>query len=136
MSGLVAVQEVDRPATVLVVDDDVLVRTLVSDYLLDWGLRTIEASCAAEAIAVLSSDLVVDVVFSDIEMPGGLNGFGLARWVRERRPELKVVLTSGNPNKASEARDLCLGENFIGKPYPMDDLADRIARLLASQDPL
>ena len=136
MSDVQAVQQTDMPATILVVDDEVLVRTLVSEYLRDCGFTTVEAASAAEAIEVLTSDLDVDVVFTDIEMPGSMNGFGLAHLVREHRPHLKVVLTSGNPGKASEARDLCVGEGFIPKPVPMVDLADRIARLVAShRDP-
>lgn len=119
-------------ATILVVDDEVLVRTVVSEYLRDCGFSAVEAASGDEALAVLSSELDVDVVFSDVEMPGSINGFGLAQWVRRHRPELKVILTSGNASKASDARDLCAQGGFVAKPYAIEDLASRIARLLAS----
>jgi CheY-like chemotaxis protein len=118
---------------VLVVDDEILVRTVLAEYLRDCGYRVIEAANAAEAIEVLTSDLDVDVLFTDIEMPGEMNGFGLAKWTREHRPGLQIMLTSGNPSKAEEARTLCLDEHFVTKPTPFDDLRDRIARILASR---
>src|ERR1700741_695356 len=73
--------------TILVVEDEVLVRMPISQYLRDCGYRVIEAANAQEAVTVLShEETVVDVVFTDIEMPGALDGFGLAKWVREHRP--------------------------------------------------
>jgi CheY-like chemotaxis protein len=133
MSNVGAGQQDASAARILVVDDEVMVRNFVAEYLRDCGFATVGAASATEAIAVLSSDLHIDVVFTDVEMPGPMNGFGLAQWVRQHRPGLKVVLTSGNPGKAAEARELCIGEGFIPKPVSMDHLADRIARLVLSR---
>ena len=97
-----AVQE-----TILVVEDDVLVRMPIAQYLRDCGYKVIEAVSADEAMAVLlHRETVVDVVFSDIEMAGSVDGFGLARWVREHRPGLDVVLAGTIP-RTVEAPKSC-----------------------------
>ena len=76
MTDTPAVQE-----TILVVEDDVLVRIPIAQYLRDCGYKVIEAVSADEAMTVLlHREIVVDVVFSDIEMPGSVDGFGLAKW--------------------------------------------------------
>ena len=80
----------DKPTVqeaILVVEDDVLVRMPIAQYLRDCGYKVVEAVNADEAIAVLlHQETVVDVVFSDIEMPGSIDGFGLAKWIRELVP--------------------------------------------------
>ena len=81
--------------TILVVEDEVLVRLVIAEYLRECGYRVHEAAHAQEAIAVLESpDVTIDIVFSDVVMPGNLDGFGLARWVRAHRPHVEVILTS------------------------------------------
>lgn len=125
-----AVEQDDDAPVILVVEDEVLVRYAIADYLRDCGFHVVEAANAAEAIEVMASDLRVDILFTDVEMPGDMNGFELARWVRANRPELKVILSSGRRAKVQEARDLCLGEAFYEKPIVFEDLGDRIAQLL------
>ena len=83
------------PPTILVVEDDVLVRNVVAAYLRECGFDVIEANGADEAVHVLQADVRVDIVFSDVNMPGSMDGFGLAQWVRRERPWLRVILTSG-----------------------------------------
>src|SRR5262249_10815606 len=81
-------------------EDEVLGRMPISQYLRDCGYRVIDAANAQEAVTVLSyEETVVDGVFTDIEMPGALDGFGLAKWVREHRPGVEVILagTLGSP---------------------------------------
>jgi DNA-binding NtrC family response regulator len=122
-----------RPETILAVDDDVLVRMVIAAYLRDCGFRVIEAANADEAIAVLTSDTEVGIVFSDVEMPGPMDGFGLNRWVRANRPDLPVILT-GTPARASEAAaDLCRHGPDLAKPYEPQLVLDRIRRLLADR---
>lgn len=117
--------------TVLVVEDEVLIRMAVSDYLRECGFHVIEAGSADEAIEVLKADTAVDIVFSDVNMPGSLDGFGLAQWIRRERPQLKVILTSGVSRKAREAGDLCEDGPFLDKPYHHGDLERHIRQLLA-----
>jgi two-component system, response regulator PdtaR len=81
------------PPTILIVEDDVLVRSLVAAYLRECGFDVVEANGADEAIRVLQAEVPIDIVFSDIQMPGSMDGFGLAQWVRRERPWLKVILT-------------------------------------------
>jgi CheY-like chemotaxis protein len=118
--------------TILVVEDEVLVRMVISDYLRECGYRVIEAGSAAEAITVLESPEQIDIVFSDIQMPGEMDGFGLANWVRQRQPWLEMLLTSGNARAASTAGDLCEDGPLEQKPYHPQTILSRIQRLLGS----
>ena len=70
------------------VEDEVLIRLVIADYLRDCGYRVHEAVSAEEAILILQApEVSIDIVFSDVEMPGEMDGFGLARWVRANKPE-------------------------------------------------
>lgn len=120
----------DRGHTILVVDDEVLIRVVIADYLRECGFQVIETGSADEALTLLNSDIPVDLVFSDVQIPGNMNGVGLARWIRERRPEVKIVLTSGYANSAEEAADLCDGGSLMSKPYDEQLVVERIKRLL------
>ncbi|MGH7094394.1 MAG: response regulator [Stellaceae bacterium] len=113
--------------TILVAEDEVLVRSSVAEYLRATGHRVIEAANAAEALTVLGAGLEVDLVFSDIVMPGDIDGIGLARLMRRRFPDIPVVLTSGDQSRATEAN---IADGFIRKPYRASALARRFARLL------
>ncbi|WP_325352830.1 response regulator [Acidisoma sp.] len=121
----------DTPQTVLVVEDEILVRMVIADYLRDCGYRVIEAGDAEEALKVLQSSEDVHVVFSDVQMPGEMDGFGLARWIRQNQPQVKVLLTSGNAKAAATAHDLCEEGPLEAKPYQPQTVLDRIKRLLA-----
>ena len=80
----------------------------IAQYLRDCGYKVIEAVSADEAMAVLlHRETVVDVVFSDIEMPGSIDGFGLAKWIRGHRPGLDVVLAGTIPRTVESAKELC-----------------------------
>jgi CheY-like chemotaxis protein len=117
--------------TVLIVEDELLLRMGVADYLRDCGYRVVEADNGDEAVSVLESDAGIDVVFTDITMPGTLNGFGLAQWVRRERPEVRVILTSGISRTAQEARDLCAHGPLVAKPYDYGQVERHIRTLLA-----
>jgi CheY-like chemotaxis protein len=113
-------------ATVLVVEDEDLVRMPIAEYLRDCGYNVLEAGDAREAIGLADEDHV-DVVFSDVRMPGEMDGFGLARWFRMHHPEVPVLLTSGyNTSWASEAEPVRL----IGKPYSQRQVLERIRAAL------
>ena len=118
------------PPSVLVVEDDVLVRTVVAAYLRECGFDVVEAGSADEAIRVLEADIQVDIVFSDVNMPGSMDGFGLAQWLRRERPGLKIILTSGAGRTAKEARELCEHSPILAKPYDHADLERQLRALL------
>ena len=82
--------------TVMVVEDEVLVRIDVSEYLRSQGFRVVEAANADEAKQILSSGERVEVLFSDVNMPGSMDGLALAYWVREHQPWTEIILTSEN----------------------------------------
>src|SRR5438270_33237 len=120
--------------TVLVVEDEVLIRMVISQYLRDCGYRVIDAANADEAVMVLQEpDLRIDVVLSDVEMPGSMDGFGLSQWVRQHREGLAVILV-GSPVKAADAAgDLCESGPMLSKPYEPQFVVDQIRRLLAGR---
>jgi CheY-like chemotaxis protein len=125
--------EASKPAiqTVLVVEDEIFVRMVISDYLRSCGYKVVEAANADEALVVLQHiEITVDVVFSDIEMPGSMGGFELAKWLRTHRPEVEVILTGNVPRAAEAASELC-ESGPLPKPYEPQMAADRIRQLMA-----
>lgn len=123
-----APQMSDAKATILIVEDEVLVRWAIADYLQDCGFKILSASSAEEAIEALRQyALEIDLVFSDIRMPGAMDGFALAAWIGEHRPDIAVVLTSGHAERADAARELChhAGE-ILRKPYDYEAVLARI----------
>lgn len=121
--------------TVLVIDDEVLVRMPIAQYLRDCGYRVLEAANADEAMIVLAkSDIQVDVVLCDVEMPGAMNGFGFAKWARTLRPGLSVMLVGTAERAANAAAELCEDGPLLMKPYDQRIVLDRIKRLLAARE--
>ena len=116
-----------RP-TVLVVEDEVLVRLLIADELRFANFVVVEAISADEALSVLRSSPHIDVLLTDVRMPGSMDGIELAKMVAETWPEIKIVLTSGHYTPSS---GLSLGYEFIAKPYDPIKLVERIEQLLA-----
>jgi CheY-like chemotaxis protein len=121
-------EEEARQPLVLVVEDEVLIRSAVAEYLRISGNLVVEAANAAEAIAVFAAGVPIDVVFSDIQMPGTMDGIGLTRWVYRHHPGIHAVLTSGD---ADAARATEVAELFFPKPYRTAEVATRICLLLA-----
>ena len=119
----------EAPPSILVVEDEVLIRLTVADHLRDCGFRVLEAANGDEACRIMEAGETVDLVFTDIQMPGQLDGFSLARWVRDRKPGVPVLLTSGYVKSAELAHDLCT--EIVSKPYDHDDLVKRLRRLMA-----
>jgi CheY-like chemotaxis protein len=118
-------------STILIVEDETMVRLPIAEYLRDCGYHVLEAADASEAMAVVNSDQV-DVVFSDVRMPGGMDGFGLARWLQQNHPEVPVLLTSGWIGTSVQAEDAPREVRLIEKPYSQAQVARRIAGLLRS----
>jgi DNA-binding NtrC family response regulator len=119
--------------TILLVEDEVLVRMPIAQYLRECGYRVIEASNADEAMTVLlHKETVVDIVFSDIEMSGAVDGFGLAKWIRKHRAGLDVLLAGTVPRAVEKAKQLC-EQSSVPKPYDAQIVHDHIKRLLAAR---
>jgi CheY-like chemotaxis protein len=99
------------------------VRRVVARQLRDLGYRIAECDGAAAALEILQT-APVDLLFTDIVMPGGLDGIELARLARERWPMLKIVLTSGFPQSRLDGNDALFGNTaLLSKPYRREDLA-------------
>ncbi len=84
------------PKTVLIIEDEALVRMAGCDILERGGFRAIEATNAAEAPQLLEGDAEVVVLFTDVNMPGAMDGLGLARLIHPRWPRVKILVASGN----------------------------------------
>lgn len=117
-----------RP-TILVVEDEVLVRLDLVSTLEDAGYQTLEASSAAEAISILQRRPEISVVFTDIQMPGDMDGLALAHFVRERWPPTIIVVSSGRVQPAPGE----MPENvwFLAKPYERRTLGSILSEVAA-----
>ena len=123
--------ETELSKTVLIVEDEILIRWVIAQHLRDCGYRVIEAGSGDEAVDILRrTALAVDVVFSDVQMPGSIDGFALAQWVRQRRPDIKVILTSGAAKAAKAVHELCESRSMISKPYSSAAIERKIRELL------
>jgi two-component system, response regulator PdtaR len=119
------IQAPPAAATVLVVEDDFLVRLCAADALSEAGFNVLEADSGPDALRILEGG-AVDVVFTDINMPGAFDGAGLARRIRHRWPATAVVITSGRGCPEED-----LGEAlFLPKPYMPDSLSRIIEEVL------
>lgn len=106
-----------------------LVRTALADGLHRAGYRVIEAANAAEAVLVLAAREPVDVVFTDWEMPGTMDGLALAEWVQMHRPGTPVLLASGG-GKPTNRTGATPFAGFVPKPYTAEEAAMQIAAVL------
>ena len=120
--------------TILVAEDDEAVRATVVEMLTQLGYRVLKAADAASALAVIESGVPIDVLFTDVVMPGTLRSPDLARMARERLPNLAVLFTSGyTENAIVHGGRLDPGVELLGKPYTRESLARRIRQVLANQ---
>ncbi len=120
----------ERGEVVLVVEDEASLRDLAVESLQDLGYRTLSAATAAQALAILRERIPIDLMFSDIVMPGGMGGIELMHEARKLRPGLTVLLTSGYTD-SDDGRAIPDEVPLLRKPYLRADLAAEIGRLLA-----
>jgi len=113
---------------ILVVEDEILIRMMVSDELRDAGFHVIEACDADEALTILRS-VVPDLIVSDIRMPGSLDGLGLLAAVRESFPMLPVIITSSHLPSAAPVCDSAT--QFVAKPYRPEGIIKAVRGELA-----
>ncbi len=115
---------------VLLVEDDSAVLALATDVLLDLGYRVVTASSAAGALEILRRGDPIDIIFTDVVMPGGKSGIQLATEAKELRPGIKVLLTSGYPGEALKRQANGIQFPMIAKPFRQPELADRLRQVL------
>jgi CheY-like chemotaxis protein len=116
-----------RRPVVLVVEDELLLRMNAAETIGDAGFEVVEAANADDAIAILEARLDIHVIFTDIQMPGPMDGLKLASFVRGRWPPIKIVATSGFV-RVREA-DLPEGSRFLPKPYRPAQIIDTLREL-------
>jgi CheY-like chemotaxis protein len=112
---------------VLIVEDEPFVRLTGADLLAEAGFEVLEAGNADEALRILEATPEVRVVFSDVEMPGSLDGLGLARNIRQRWPGTGIVLTSGH---CIRAETIPREGRFLAKPYDGQALVRQIEEIV------
>jgi two-component system, response regulator PdtaR len=133
-----AAADIQQPCTghparivVLIVEDEILIRMLLADALRQADCDVIEAANAEEALAVLHTSRQPDVLVTDVRMPGSVDGFELAAYVRRTKPGLKVIITSGHagPNGA-----IGLADVFLPKPYELGAIVGSIRSLMETHE--
>jgi CheY-like chemotaxis protein len=114
--------------TILFVEDEALVRMDMAEFLRERGYGVHEAATANEAIEALQAESIVDLLFTDINLPGGMNGLELAEWTLRHRPGVKVLVTTGDGSRMADIPRTV--ESFLAKPYSGRDLLDWVQRAL------
>jgi nitrogen-specific signal transduction histidine kinase/CheY-like chemotaxis protein len=117
--------------TVLVVEDDQRVRRVSVRRLKELGYAVIEADSGSAALLVINREEPIDVLFTDIVMPGGITGIDLAHEARRRRPELKILFTSGYAEPAAVKGSITTNVSWLGKPHSINELDAKLRELLA-----
>lgn len=120
------------PPVILIVDDEPLLRMLAVDLVEETGFVALEAEDANDAIVILESRFDIVLLFTDINMPGSMDGLKLAHAVRNRWPPVKIIVVSGQM-KLSES-DLPSGSRFFGKPYHAATMVAELRSLVGPQD--
>jgi DNA-binding response OmpR family regulator len=115
--------------TVMVVEPDVVVRMAIAEFLRECGYKVIETGLAEDVLTVLQSGAGLDIVFTEVKLPGAIDGFTLARDLRQTHPEIDVILASGIQSAAEKSEDLC-DDGPIQKPYHPQTVVGRINLLL------
>lgn len=117
-----------KDRSILIVDDEPIIRLNMVDFFTDEGFQVFEAEDADHAIAVLEANASIEIVLTDVQMPGSMNGVKLAHFVRRRWPPTLLVVASGA--FAIPEADLPLDAIFIAKPFDLRFVLGEIERLL------
>jgi CheY-like chemotaxis protein len=119
------------PPRILVVEDEILIRTLIAEELRDRGFTVMAANSADAAKSVLDAGNEVDLIFSDVRLPGTMDGVELARYVQSQYPGLPVILTSANIGPEIPR----ISTHFVPKPYRIPELVELISATLGRSNP-
>jgi CheY-like chemotaxis protein len=116
------------PHVVLVVEDEMMLRMRAVDMVQDAGYISVEAVDADEALAILQSRSDIALLFTDVQMPGSMNGLQLAHAVHERWPPIKIILASGQLKLSGS--DIPQDSRFLGKPLQSDEIIAQMREML------
>ncbi len=121
-----------RLPRVLVVEDEFLIRLTLTEALNGEGFTVIEADTADSALPLLRADDPFDLLVTDIQLPGALDGYGLVHAIRQDRPTLPVIFMTGRPDPGQSFGSAL--EVFIAKPYTLDEICTVAKRLIRAPD--
>ena len=121
---------VDFQFTVLIAEDEPLIRMAYAEYLAECGYVPIEVGSGDAALNILEKNIAIDIVLSDVRMPGKHDGFAVARWVAEHRPHIPVILISGDA-RARENDPHLAGAVLLRKPAEMRVIEQYIRKALS-----
>jgi CheY-like chemotaxis protein len=127
-----AMQDEGNRPNVLLVEDEIQICDLAADALAEQGFEVCSATSALEALHILDSGSPIDVLFTDVNLSGGMDGGELARHARKLRPGLPVMYTSGR-RSAVERLDPVEGSMFVAKPYNPFEIGPLLDYLVAAQ---
>ena len=119
-------------AVVLVVEDNPLILMTALDLITTTGFEGVGAASADEAIAILEARSDIRLVFTDVEMPGTIDGLKLAHYIRNRWPPIHLIIASGRT--MLEESQLPIGSSFFSKPYDNNSIVEEMTRMLAAVD--
>jgi two-component system, response regulator PdtaR len=119
-----------EPVSILIVEDEVLVRAFAAGFFADAGFRTIEAANSDEALHLLGADSKVNLLFTDVNLPGAIDGLALARQASRRWPHIGIIVVSGQ--SMPQPHELPAGSRFHRKPYDPDIVVRHARELMAA----
>jgi CheY-like chemotaxis protein len=131
IEGDAAMGQATAPVSVLLVEDEILISNLVADWLSERGFAVHELSTADEALRYIEEGGAVDVLFTDVNLPGKIDGAELAQRARARRPDLPIVYASGRV-RATDLGGLVPRSIFLPKPYNREDVCTLLERLTSA----
>lgn len=120
--------------TILIVEDEILIRMSSAAMLEDAGYRILEAGSGAEAIEVLLANKDIDVLMTDVSMPGDVDGLDLVALVHRAHPGIRAIVVSGNTSAEDAANAGAIG--FLPKPYMAHSLVNSVRNLIARNPPM
>lgn len=117
-----------RPFHILVVEDEPFILFVMGEHLQDEGFTVSLARNAAEALSLMEKNPDISLIFTDIDMPGGMNGLALSSTIRDRWPLVKIIITSGQ--RQVEITEIPDGAMFFSKPYVHEEVVSSMQDLL------
>ncbi|WP_240334428.1 response regulator [Sphingobium estronivorans] len=123
----------DRPMVILVVEDEALVNMNICEFLIDEEFTVFSARGANEALMLMEAlDGSVDLLFTDVNMPGGMDGFDLVRLAQERWPAVKILIATGGRDSSDLPSDLQKFGPMLMKPYRLEVMANTVSNILSN----
>jgi DNA-binding NtrC family response regulator len=114
-----------KASTILIVEDDTLIRLSIAEHFRDHGFRVLEAANAEEALQIFGASVPIELMISDVNMPG-MDGAALSIWVQSNFPDVQIVVISGAPSN----RTRISGVVFVEKPFALDNLVRLVRSLI------